>query len=237
MKYELETIPVWDALKEESECMLCALQKKAVNSYIAFFLGNALMAPEIRVESNAKGFCARHFSRLLEGGNRLGLGLLVHTRLNTIIREIEGFSGKIERTGPKKRSAAQALSGLCALLSGYENTCMVCERTAKTLQRYAFTISYLWNKDEEFRRELLDSNGICLHHISLLLGIALETLPGKKVPLFLQEIYTLTLSNLKRVSGELEKFTLKYDYRASGEKWGPEKDALPRTIMKLRGIG
>jgi hypothetical protein len=236
MKYELETIPVWDALKENSECMLCTLEKKAENSYITFFLGNALMAPEIRVESNAKGFCARHFGRLLEGGNRLGLGLLAHTRLNTIISELEGLSGKIARSGPKKRSAMEALSVITDLLSGYESTCMVFQRVVKTLQRYAFTISYLWNRDEEFRSELLGSKGPCLHHLPLLLGIAEETLPGKKLSLFLQDFHNLTLSNLKRMSGELETFTSKYDYRASGEEWGPEKDAVPRTIQKLRGI-
>ncbi|OQY40473.1 MAG: hypothetical protein B6229_01595 [Spirochaetaceae bacterium 4572_7] len=46
MKYELETIPVWDAFKADCECPICKLKEKAEETYLKFFLGNSVMVPE-----------------------------------------------------------------------------------------------------------------------------------------------------------------------------------------------
>ena len=43
------------------------------------------------------------------------------------------------------------------------------------------------------------------------------------------------LPNLKRIEGELEWFTLKFDYRNDGKPWGNSKDAPERAINKLMG--
>ncbi|MDZ7852596.1 MAG: DUF6062 family protein [Halomonas sp.] len=64
VKYELQTIPVWDAYEHEADCPLCYLEQKLEADYQRFFLGSAVMAPEMRVEVNRIGFCARHFSLL-----------------------------------------------------------------------------------------------------------------------------------------------------------------------------
>ncbi|NLE68688.1 MAG: hypothetical protein GX611_00720, partial [Clostridiales bacterium] len=41
--------------------------------------------------------------------------------------------------------------------------------------------------------------------------------------------------NLKRLEEELEWFTLKFDYRNADKPWGNSRDALERTVNKLRG--
>ena len=61
MKIELETIPVWDGVKSESECFICDLMNKAEEDALDYYLGPAIMVPEIRVEINRKGFCPAHF--------------------------------------------------------------------------------------------------------------------------------------------------------------------------------
>ena len=45
----------------------------------------------------------------------------------------------------------------------------------------------------------------------------------------------LELDNLRRVEGELEWFTLKFDYRNDGKPWGNSQDAPERAINKLMG--
>ena len=43
-----------------------------------------------------------------------------------------------------------------------------------------------------------------------------------------------TFENLKRVEGELEWFTLKFDYRNADKPWGNSRNALERTVNRLR---
>ena len=38
-KYELETIPIWDAFDEGSECPLCILDERSEQHYLEFFFG------------------------------------------------------------------------------------------------------------------------------------------------------------------------------------------------------
>ena len=56
MKVVLETIPVWDAFKKETECPVCALMEEAEKDGISYYLSSAIMTPEVRVETNDKGF-------------------------------------------------------------------------------------------------------------------------------------------------------------------------------------
>ena len=65
MKVVLETIPLWDALREDSECPLCSLMKKAEEDSVSYYLSSAIMTPEVRVETNTKGFCPKHFYLLV----------------------------------------------------------------------------------------------------------------------------------------------------------------------------
>ena len=81
MKYELQTIPIWKAYNSGEDCPLCHLEGTLEEDYQRFFLGNSVMAPDIRVEVNAKGFCRHHYRLLYRGENKLGLALLAQTRL------------------------------------------------------------------------------------------------------------------------------------------------------------
>ena len=46
---------------------------------------------------------------------------------------------------------------------------------------------------------------------------------------------TLTRDNLSRMEKDIEWFTLKFDYRNQDKPWGDSKDAVERTVNKLRG--
>jgi hypothetical protein len=43
------------------------------------------------------------------------------------------------------------------------------------------------------------------------------------------------LGNMDRLEQELDWFTKKFDYRNNDAPWGNSKDALPRSIQKLKG--
>jgi len=90
MKYELQTIPIWNAYDSGEDCPLCHLEEKLEADYQRFFLGNSVMAPDMRIEVNAKGFCRPHYRLLYRGENKLGLALMAQTRLEERRRSFTG---------------------------------------------------------------------------------------------------------------------------------------------------
>ena len=53
--------------------------------------------------------------------------------------------------------------------------------------------------------------------------------------LFAQSLLSLLKSNLAEDEKDLEWFTLKFDYRNQSKPWGNSRNALERTINRLRG--
>ena len=46
MRYHIDTIPVWDAFRQDSECPLCDLYKKSEAEYIDSFLGASVISED-----------------------------------------------------------------------------------------------------------------------------------------------------------------------------------------------
>ena len=81
MRHHIDTIPVWDAYRQDCECPLCLLEEENEVNYVNAFMGGSVMEPDVRVEVNEKGFCGRHFKLMLNNNNRLGVALMAHTYL------------------------------------------------------------------------------------------------------------------------------------------------------------
>ncbi|MBB6478439.1 DUF6062 family protein [Spirochaeta isovalerica] len=244
MKYKLETIPVWDAFKEDTECPICDLAEKAEERYLKFYLGSSVMNPETRVEVNKTGFCPDHFTGLLAERSNHGLGLMTHTHLEkrmellrpylkSLKSEAAKASGKL---GPlKPRKLMSSISDLEKHLSGHEESCMICDRIDYTLKRYTFTIVHLWKTDEEFRDVFGRSRGFCFHHLPDLLKMAEEILSPGKLAEFTEEVVNLIEENNLRLEKEILWFTQKFDSQNFDKPWGTSEDAHYRTIQKLTG--
>ena len=77
MRYHIDTIPLWDAMKLDGECLLCALERKTELGEAERYLGASVMEPDVRVQVNDKGFCRHHQAMLFVGDNRLGHALML----------------------------------------------------------------------------------------------------------------------------------------------------------------
>jgi len=79
---KIYTIPVHDAYNQADACPLCTLEKTLTAELIAYYLGPALMEPDVRIVTNDRGFCREHWRGLYDSeANRLGLSLLLHTHV------------------------------------------------------------------------------------------------------------------------------------------------------------
>jgi hypothetical protein len=249
MRQHIDTIPLWDAYKSDCECPLCKIRSQNEAMYVENFLGASVMEPDTRVEVNEKGYCPHHFQMMFDAGNRLGLALMTHTYLKETMKKIDTFSKEALTAAAEQASKPlsarlmskisakkeDALSAASSKIEKTTHTCILCERLDATMERYLYTLLYLWKKESEFRRAFESSKGLCLPHYAQLLQMAKEELSGQELKDFVQTLTQLMHDNLERIEKELEWFTLKFDYRNQDKPWGNSQDAVERSINKLRG--
>ncbi len=235
MKYQLETIPVWDAFREDSECPFCLLKNKAEQRYLDYYLGNSAMNPETRVELNKTGFCPEHFSMLLKKRSPQHLGLITHTHMQDWRSDLDKrFPSSGGRSLFSRKESA--VSAYAAHVEERNRVCLICDRIEQTINRYLFTACWLWKKDEEnFRNFMAESKGFCQPHEARLLQMAEESLKASGMDAFLVEVGELQRRNFIRLEEELHRFTQMFKAENSSRDWGTAEDAHYRVIQKLSG--
>ena len=243
VRYHIDTIPVWDAVKLDTECPLCALRRQIERGEVDRFLGGSVMEPDTRVQVNAKGFCQRHHVLLYAQQNRLGHALMTHTHMKETRGKAEkilqaaadgasqGGGGLFRRLG---KSDPDPLTAAADALDSLTSTCILCDSIRDNMQRYAYTLLHLYTHDSAFKAAFETSRGVCLKDAALLLRMAAEVLKGKDRESFARLMQRQTADNLKRVEDDLEWFTLKFDYRNADKPWNNSRDALERAVTKLR---
>ena len=254
MKEKIYTIPVTEAFSEDCECPLCLLESRLEKEYIDYYLGPSLMEPDCRIDTNKKGFCRRHYELLYNRQeNRLGLGLITDTHIREQLERLKdaakpllgghdssrgpGFSlGSLtSKFSPKTQTDSGPASKLLKLLTELENSCTICGRLEYTMDRYLDVIMYLWSKESDFRKTFSEKKGFCLVHFRMLIQAAEKYLNADKRKEFLGILAQQQLEHMDRIEKELEWFTKKFDYRYNDAPWGNSRDALPRSIQKLKG--
>lgn len=247
MKYHIDTIPVWDAYHQGGECPLCNLEDRLEKSYVDSFLGASVMEPDTRIEVNKTGFCSHHFKLLYAAQNRLSLALMTHTHLKEFMEKFEHHCNALLRATKNKGSSVinniirrkkevdQFIAEFEGWLTMQHGQCIICNRMSNAMNRYAYTILYLWDTDKEFKKALESSKGFCLKHLALTTKIARETLPAPKQTLWLADVIPLQIKSFHNLEQELYQFINKFDYRNQDKPLGSAKDSLPRTIQKLTG--
>ena len=230
MKEVLETIPVWDALKEDSECPICLLMKRAEEDALRYYLGPAVMVPEIRVEINKKGYCNKHWQMLSDLNKAQPLAL----SLDTYYEESKKiYKPKFEQI----LKANKLFSAFEEEVSKREEGCLVCDYMKKRLDRYTATFAVLFKEDKDFRASLSKSKGFCIHHTLDLVHIAKSELSGDDLNEYLQLLAKLLDDNLDRVQKDVWWMTQKYKSENKDKPWNGCEDAFKRGVDKLTGKG
>lgn len=251
MKEKIYTIPVTEVFGEDCECAMCLLEKRLEDEYVSYFLGPSLMEPDSRLDTNEKGFCRRHFQLLYNSQeNRLGLGLMIDTHMQEHISRLKKAycPGNQGTKGKPGNPLSKLLSGkgsngansngtdkILQLLNALECSCAICSKLDSTMERYIDVIFHLWSRENEFRKVFESKKGFCMKHFKQLLSSSEKYLKAAEVQDFTDILIIMQMENLDRVQQEVNWFTRKFDYRNNDAPWGNSKDALPRSIQKLKG--
>ena len=235
MKERIYSRPLTDALNEDCDCIMCKVTKTMEDNNIDYFLGPSMMEPECRMVTNNRGFCPRHLSALYERGNRLSLALMLDTHLEEVRARMKRKTKHFKLSGFASGGAKKSLEKIYGEIDKIVSTCAVCDKLDKEIEAACGNLVYLWDKEKEFRSKFVQSKGLCLPHMKMVLEASADELSGRALEEFVKELCALQSSRLDELNEDVHWFTQKYDYKNQDAPWGNAKDALPRAVKKLSG--
>lgn len=240
MQYHLDTIPVWEAMESKSQCPLCALYHKTERMEIERSLGGSVMEPDTRIRVNERGICEKHHQQLFFMQNRLGHALLTDSHTKEWLKKLDKLTPPVSGGGGGMRSFFGAsqdspTAKLVSELKKLAETCVICENAQQHMNRYFYTFLHLWKTDTKFQDVWNGSTGVCLPHAAELLEHAEQQLSAAQQKELAASVLSHLRASLAQDEKDLEWFTLKFDYRNQDKPWGNSKNALERTINRLRG--
>lgn len=238
MKEHLETIPVNEAFETDCECPFCALERTVEQKAIRYTIGPgaSYMEPEVRAGTDAMGFCREHYRKMFTYGNSLGNALMLQTHMVGLQKELETQIAGFEKPDAKGLFGKKQ-TGTPPILDWVKeknSTCFLCSKVSYNMNRYYATFYHLI-REEEFRKKVEGTKGFCLYHFQKLLEAAPGRLQEKQMEWFYSTVLRLMQENLGRVQGDLDWFIDKFDYRNASAPWKNSKDAVSRSMQKLKG--
>lgn len=229
MAEKLYTIPineVFDASAADAGCgcPFCALFNRLEDTEVDTILGASMMEEDIRMITNAKGFCRTHYDMMLHRRKRLPMMLTLQTHLERLIQ------------GQKQRSPLRAPGTVQQeKLQTVLQSCYVCDRLTNWIEHMLDTAVYLWDTDAEFRKKTEKQPYFCLPHYEAFLTAARRGLSKKRMAEFYDAISVQEIAYLDKLQKDVDWYCKKFDYRYQEEPWYDAKDAPERAVRVLRG--
>lgn len=223
MKETICTIPINDIFNLHDGCPFCRMYEMLESQYATFITGSAMMDPATRVATNQKGFCPRHFEKIVEVGKRLPVALILETHLDFISNEI--LPKKAGKPDKKALSKVEEIS----------ESCYICDRIQFDIEHFLQTVFAEWANSEEFKKLYKSQDFICLSHYAQVMKYANVKMPAKHLSAFHEDTLGLTKNYLKTLQDDTTHFCRMFDYRNRGADWGNSRDAIERDINFLSG--
>lgn len=219
------TIPVNDAFDKTDTCPFCAMYDTLEKNELDLILGASMMEPDIRIQTNQKGFCPEHYRLMYTGKNRLSLALMLESHLDTVKKQLKQgitlFTSKAARASDKAASI--------------NDSCYVCDRIGMHLGKMIETACILYNSDPTFQKKFAAQPYFCLRHYEKMMRVAPVFISRKLLKDFYRVAETIQLDYLSSLRDDVSFFCKKFDYRYQDEPWGTAKDSVERAIALLNG--
>jgi hypothetical protein len=246
MKEQLHTIPISDAMANAGECPFCYIERKTEEHAMDYVLGHgaSYMEADIRDMTDREGFCRAHFKKMFDYGNSLGNAWILKTltlrHIEEMQKEFKNFkpeaSGKKSGLfGRKTNSSDGSSNSIVNWIDKRESSCFICTTVQNTFSAYMNTFFNMYRKDSDFRRQVADTKGFCLSHFKVLCEGADDALNEKERVEFYDMVLPLMEKNMQRIHEDVAWFVEKYDYKNKDADWKDSKDAIQRSMQKLRG--
>jgi len=228
---QIYTIPVNEAFEAAAlpeagcKCPFCLMYNRLEANELDLILGASMMEPDVRLKTNAQGFCDTHLGLMFTRGKRLPLALMLESHLETVEKELPVggmFPAKSAENAGKR-------------LEKLEHDCYICERIQYNFTRMVETAALLWQSDSAFHDKVKNIQHFCLPHYGQFIRAAKERLSKKDFIQFYKEIAEVENKYFTTLREDVSWFCKKFDYRYTEEPWGNAKDAPERARAFLSG--
>lgn len=225
MRDDICTIPVSEVFEVNDGCPICRMRDTVEKHIIDYILGDAMMEPDVRIETNKVGFCEFHYNKMMSQRGRLQLSLMLQTHLDEINNTI--FKKKIFNSNGKKGEKAAKIS----------ESCFICNKINFGFSRMIETIYRCYEAQSDFREMFNNQDCFCLPHYELLVSNADKRKMPKYCGDFLNNLNKITENYSKSLYDKISKYVKMYDYRASSgnENFDDCKDSVEKIVAFLNG--
>ncbi len=224
MRDDICTIPVSEVFEVNDGCPICRMRDTIEKRIIEYILGDAMMEPDVRIETNRVGFCENHYNAMLSTRGRLQLALMLQSHIDEINNNV--FKKSLFTSTGKRGEKAAKIS----------ETCFICDKIEYGISRMIDTIYRCYENERDFRELFNSQSMFCLPHYERLInGVDKRNLKryGSE---FANNLTRITGDYSKKLYSSISEYCALYDYRAKKEDASPEcKDSVERTVAFLNG--
>ena len=224
MQENICSIPINDVFLPHDGCPMCRMRDMLEERKAEYITGSAMMEPSVRIQTNAQGFCFRHFEMMVRLGKRLSNALILESHLQQISEDL------VPREAPKKPDKKKM-----AALGSMIQDCFICRDIKQNMENMVRIVHAMWLSEPEFRQLYSEQQFICLEHFYLLMNTDVKGL-GKSYQQFYEATSQLTGGYLEKLRTDVHHFCTMFDYRSGGSNdWAGSKDSIERSIEFLTG--
>ena len=224
MRDDICTIPVSEVFEKNDGCPICRMRDTIEERMIDYILGDAMMEPDVRIETNKVGFCEYHYEKMMSRRGRLQLALMLQTHINEINEGI--FKKKLFNSDSKREQNAKKVS----------DSCFICSKIEWGMSRLIETVYRCYENERDFRDMFNNQSVFCLPHYERLLSGASKKNMRSYGGEFADNLNRIAGEYSKKLYADLSKYCTMYDYRSrENTDWGDSRDAVERTVAFLNG--
>ena len=205
MRDDICTIPVSEVFEENDGCPICRMRDTVEQRIISYILGDAMMEPDVRIETNRVGFCEKHYDKMLNYRARLQLSLILQTHIDEITKNV--FSKGLFTTPAKRGEKAAKVS----------DTCFICDKIEYGVSRMIETVYRCYENERDFRELFNNQTMFCLPHYERLISGADKKKMHRYSKEFADNLTRITGDYAKNLHENISKYCAIYDYRADKE--------------------
>lgn len=228
MRESILTIPVNEVFEPREKCPICRMRNEVEAHICEYIMGAAMMEPDVRIETNALGFCHTHFEMLLQQNNRLSLGLMLDSYLANVRDDVFGKKPLLFGKGARAKKASEI-----------EQTCFVCSKVDWGINHMLETVFTMYVKEPKFKNLFKTQEYICIPHYNLLMSQAPSKLPKGDFADFEKSCDELVSNYVKSLSSDVKQFCDSFDYRNAGKLHNEDMEhvrtSIERSIEFLTG--
>lgn len=215
MREDICTIPISEVFEKNDGCPLCRLHNTINERIVDYIMGDAMMEPDVRIETNKIGFCPDHYSQMLKHNGRLALALMLQTHINEINTKVlnKKFTDKLS------------------------DKCFICNKIEWGFSRMIDTLYRTYEYEEDFREMFNSQKEFCLPHFELLISGCNKKKMKKQHTFFAENLIRITKEHTSGIYDNLSKYCSMYDYRSNrnGEEFEGCKTSVENAIDFLAG--